>query len=299
MRVLGLSRATRVLVQGITGREGSFHAKLMLEYGTRIVAGVTPGKGGSSVHGVPVYDSVCEAQEGAGPIEASVIFVPAASAPDAIYEAVDCGVRLAVVITEGIPLHEELRAVRYARSRGVTVVGPNTPGVIVPGEIKLGIMPGDYFAPGRVAVISRSGTLTYEVAWSLSRAGLGVSFALGIGGDPITGVDFAEAYELALRDEATEALVVVGEIGGDAEERFAEIYERSARKLPAVALVAGASAPPERRMGHAGAIIYMGRGDYASKVGALSRAGIRVARRVSEIPSMVAELLGGQAKFKS
>ena len=278
---------TRVLVQGITGKEGSFHTKFMLEYGTRIVAGVTPGKGGSTVHGVRVFNTVREALRETGGVDASVVFVPARAAYDAVLEAVENDIKLIVVVTEGIPLLEELRIVHYAKLKGVTIVGPNTPGLIVPGETKLGIMPANYYKPGVVAVMSRSGTLSYEVAWQLSRSGLGVSVAIGIGGDPVTGLDFIEVYKMFLEDPKTRYVVLVGEIGGDLEERFAKYYSGLAEKKPVVAYIAGRSAPREKRMGHAGAIISMGLGDYESKVKALTESGIPVARKVSDIPSLL------------
>ncbi len=287
-------RSTRVIVQGITGKEGSFHTKLMLEYGTRIVAGVTPGKGGSQVHGVRVYDTVREAIGEVGRVDASVVFVPAKNAHDAVLESIENGVRLIVVITEGIPLHEELRMVSYARSRSVTIVGPNTPGLIVPGETKLGIMPANYYKPGVVGIMSRSGTLSYEVAWQLSRSGLGVSVAVGIGGDPVTGLDFVEVYDKLLKDPRTKYVVLVGEIGGDYEERFAKYYSGLSEKKPVVAYIAGRTAPREKRMGHAGAIISMGLGDYESKVKALQESGIPVARRVSEIPTVIQSIASKQ-----
>ncbi|OYT38208.1 MAG: succinate--CoA ligase subunit alpha, partial [Desulfurococcales archaeon ex4484_58] len=216
--VILVDRDTRVLVQGITGREGSFHTKLMLEYGTKIVAGVTPGKGGLEVHGIPVYDSIAEAVREHGMIDASIIFVPARFAAEAVYEAIDNNIKVIVVITEGIPVHDELRFIRYAKYRGVHIVGPNTPGLMVPGQTKLGIMPSHVFKPGRIGLVSRSGTLTYEVARELSKHGYGVSTVLGLGGDPVTGLNFTETYDLFASDPGTEAIVLIGEIGGDAEE---------------------------------------------------------------------------------
>ena len=282
---------TRALVQGITGREGSFHTKLMLEYGTKIVAGTSPGKGKSYVHGVPVYNTIREAVEEQGPIDASVVFVPAKFAADAVYEAVDSGVKLVVVITEGIPLHDEVKFVNYARKRGAVIVGPNTPGVMTVGECKLGIMPAHVFKEGRVGLVSRSGTLTYEVARELAKHGYGVSTVVGLGGDPVTGLDFIEVADLFSGDPGTDALVLIGEIGGDAEERFAEYYGRLFAKKPTVAYVAGKTAPPGKRMGHAGAIISMGAGDYASKRNALEKAGVPVADTPSQVPSLLALLL--------
>jgi len=287
--------STRVLVQGITGREGSFHTEAMLRYGTKVVAGVTPGKGGTSVHGVPVYDSVEEAVRAHPEINASIVFVPARFAADAVYEAVDAGIGLIVVITEGIPIHEGIRLIRYARMRGVRVIGPNTPGVITPGECKLGIMPGHVFSRGRIGIVSRSGTLTYEVAMQLTSAGLGQSTCIGIGGDPVVGTDFIEALELFGQDPETEAVVLIGEIGGDAEERVARYVVETRYPKPMVAYVAGRTAPPGKRMGHAGAIISMGIGDAESKIRALSSSGIRVASTPFEIPALVKDALSSAA----
>lgn len=284
-----LTRRTRVIVQGITGREGSFHTKLMLEYGTRIIAGTSPGKKGQTVHGVPVYNTVGEIVRGHGEVDASIIFVPARFAPDAVYEAVDNGVKLVVVITEGIPLHDELRFINYARRKGVVVVGPNTPGLMTPGEAKLGIMPSHVFAPGGIGIVSRSGTLTYEVARELSKHGLGVSTVVGLGGDPVTGLDFIEVYKMFSEDSLTKAVVVIGEIGGDAEERFSKYYASLPVKKPVVAYIAGRTAPPGKRMGHAGAIISMGIGDYSSKRRALEEAGVPVAETPSQIPFLLGE----------
>ncbi len=282
-----VDKGTRLLVQGITGREGSFHTKLMIEYGTKVVAGVTPGKGGMEVHGVPVYDTVAEAVREHPEINASIIFVPARFAPDAVYEALDNGLRTVVVITEHIPAHEELRFVRYGRSLGARIVGPNCPGVISPGKAKVGIMPANVFKEGSVGIVSRSGTLTYEIAAAITREGFGQSTAVGIGGDPVTGLDFIDMLEMFRDDPETEAVVLIGEIGGDAEERAAKYVKETRYPKPVVAYVAGRTAPPGKRMGHAGAIISMGTGYYADKVRALRAAGIGVA----ETPFEVAELL--------
>lgn len=286
-----VNASTRALVQGITGREGSFHTKLMLEYGTKIVAGTSPGKGGSYVHGVPVYNTVHEAVREQGPIDASIVFVPARFASDAVYEAVDHGVRVVVVITEGVPLHDEVKFVNYARRRGVSVVGPNTPGVMTVNECKLGIMPAHVFKRGYVGLVSRSGTLTYEIARELSKRDYGVSTVIGLGGDPVTGLDFIDVYELFLRDKETEAVVLIGEIGGDAEERFANYYIKLGSKKPVVAYIAGRTAPPGRRMGHAGAIISMGVGDYKSKKTSLESSGVPVAETPSQVPVLLERLL--------
>lgn len=282
---------TRVIVQGITGREGSFHTKLMLEYGTKIVAGVTPGKGGMEVHGVPVYDTVEEALREHPEANTSIVFVPARFAPDAVYEAIDAGLRLVVVITEHIPVHETMRFVNYAKQKGTVIIGPNCPGVISPGKAKVGIMPGRVFTPGPVGIVSRSGTLTYEIAYMLTRSGIGQSTVVGIGGDPIVGMTFTEVMELFERDPQTKALVLIGEIGGDMEERAAKMIEEGRFTKPVVAFIAGRTAPPGKRMGHAGAIIMMGTGRYEDKVRALEKAGARVARSLSEIPKLVKEAL--------
>ncbi|MEM0377461.1 MAG: succinate--CoA ligase subunit alpha [Thermofilum sp.] len=285
-----VDEGTRVLVQGITGRQGSLHTEEMLRYGTRVVAGVSPGKGGGRVHGVPVYDTVAEAVEAHPDINASIIFVPARYAPDAVYEAVDAGIPLVVVITEGIPVHETLLMVNYATRRGSTIIGPNTPGVISVGKCKVGIMPGHLFKPGRIGIVSRSGTLTYEVALRLAEAGFGVSTAVGIGGDPVTGLSFWDVYEMFQRDPETDAVVLVGEIGGTREEEFARTYAVR-RGKPVVAYIAGRYAPPGRRMGHAGAIAFGARGTYEGKVEELSRAGVPVAGSLREIPALLSRAL--------
>ncbi len=282
---------TRVIVQGITGREGSFHTKLMLDYGTKVVAGVTPGKGGMEVHGVPVYDSVEEAVREHPEANTSIIFVPARFAPDAIYEAVDAGLKLVVVITEGIPVHDSLKAINYAKARGVNVVGPNCPGVITPGKAKVGIMPGHVFKPGRVGIVSRSGTLTYEVSYALTKAGIGQSTVIGIGGDPVIGTSFSEALRMFEQDPDTDVIVMLGEIGGDMEERAAALIKNGEVTKPVVAFIAGRTAPEGKRMGHAGAIIMMGSGTYQGKVEALKSAGVKVARTPFEIPELVKDLL--------
>jgi succinyl-CoA synthetase alpha subunit len=285
-----VDKDTRVIVQGITGKEGSFHTKLMLEYGTKIVAGVTPGKGGQEVHGVPVYDTVEEAVKNHG-ADASIIFVPARFAPDAVYEAVDAGIKVVVVITEHIPVHDTMRFVNYAKSKGTVIIGPNCPGIIAPGRTKIGIMPVTPFSPGNVAIISRSGTLTYEVAAAMTREGIGQSVAIGIGGDPIVGLDFVEVLEMLEKDSETKAVVMIGEIGGDMEERVAAMYREGRFTKPIVAYIAGRTAPPGKRMGHAGAIISMGTGAYQDKVNALQKAGIPVAKMPYDIPRLLKELL--------
>jgi succinyl-CoA synthetase alpha subunit len=279
-----VNRNTRVIVQGITGREGSFHTKLMLDYGTRIVAGVTPGKGGTYVHGVPVYDTVEDALR-EHEAEASIVFVPAQRAPDAVYEAVDAGIKLVVVITEHIPIVDSARMIKYAKARGARVVGPNSPGIIVPEETLIGIMPVRSFRKGRVGIASRSGTLTYEVAEAVKE--LGHSTVIGVGGDPIVGTPLDEAALMFENDPETEAIVIIGEIGGTSEERIAEYVLSGKIKKPVVAYIAGRTAPKERRMGHAGAVVYMGQGTFESKMNSFRRANVPVA----ETPYQVAELL--------
>jgi succinyl-CoA synthetase alpha subunit len=274
--------STKVIVQGITGRDGSFHARSMLAYGTRVVGGVTPGKGGSRLDSMPVFGSVGEAV-GATGAEASIIFVPAAFATAAIREAADSALRLIVCITEGIPQVEMAQNYRYVKERGKVLVGPNCPGLITPGECKIGIMPGPIHAPGKVGVISRSGTLTYEIVYNLTKAGLGQSTCIGIGGDPITGLSFVEVLELFGKDQGTEAVVIIGEIGGEAEEEAADFIKRGFSKK-AVAFIAGRTAPPEKRMGHAGAIISGSRGTPASKIEAFRAAGVEVVDRPDQVP---------------
>jgi len=283
---------TRVLVQGITGRQGSFHTEAMLRYGTRILAGVTPGKGGTHVHGVPVYDSVAEAVKTHPEINASIIFVPAAAAVDACYEAVDAGIGLIVVITDGIPTHSTMRLVRYASLRGVRLIGPNTPGVITPSECKLGIMPGEVFARGEVGIVSRSGTLTYEIAQNLTERGIGQSTCVGVGGDAVVGTGIIEILEMMRRDPQTGCVVLIGEIGGDAEERVAEYVRRENYPKPIVAYIAGRTAPPGKRMGHAGAIISLGMGDALTKMTRLREAGARVAETPAGVAEAVAQVMG-------
>lgn len=281
---------TRVLVQGITGRQGRFHTRLMLDYGTRVVAGVTPGKGGESLEGVPVYDTVAEALD-RHRVDASIIFVPAPYAPDAVYEAIDAGLDPIVVITEGIPIRDAIEMVARATSKGVTIIGPNTPGVIKVEECKLGIMPVRVFTRGRVGVISRSGTLTYEIADHISRIGLGESTCVGLGGDPITGIDFIDALRWFEEDLETEAVAIIGEIGGEAEERAAEFITEGGLTKPAVAYIAGRTAIPGKRMGHAGAIIQGTRGSAQSKIEALEAADVPVAERPSDVARHLYRLL--------
>jgi succinyl-CoA synthetase alpha subunit len=281
---------SKVIVQGITGREGRFHAERMIEYGTRVVGGVTPGKGGKDVLDRPVFDTVRRAVDATG-AEVSVIFVPAAQAADSILEAAEAGIEVVVCITEGIPVLDMIRVKAYLRETGAHLIGPNCPGLITPGGCKAGIMPGYIHRPGSIGVISRSGTLTYEVVDCLRREGLGQSTVLGIGGDPIIGTSFLDALEAFDEDPETEAVVLIGEIGGTDEEQAAE-FVRSRMDKPVVSFIAGRTAPPGKRMGHAGAIIAGGKGTAQEKIEALRAAGIPVADRPSQIPALVAEALG-------
>lgn len=280
---------TRVLVQGITGNDGSFHTRRMIDYGTMVVAGVTPGKKGREVCGVKVYNSVGEARRETG-ADASVVFVPAGHAHEAMREAIDAGIKLLIVITEGIPTLDMLRAVKHACRRGARIIGPNCPGVISPGKSKAGIMAGDIFTPGSAGIISRSGTLTYEAANSLSRSGIGQSTCIGIGGDPVVGSDFVDILKLFANDEQTGAVVIIGEIGGSDEERAASFIAGGYPK-PVVAFIAGLTAPPGRRMGHAGAIIDGARGTAREKMEAFAGAGAAVARHPGEIADLVKKVL--------
>jgi len=284
-----VDRSSRVLVQGITGRDGSFHAKQMKEYGTRVVAGVTPGKGGTSVDGIPVFDSVDEAVAKTK-ADVSVIYVPAALAQDAIYEAVDAEVPLVVCITEGLPVRDMVEVAAYLRNRSTRLIGPNCPGLISPGQCKVGIMPGFIHVPGRIGLVSRSGTLTYEVVWQLTRAKMGQSTCIGIGGDPIIGTRFTDALALFEGDDRTDAVVLIGEIGGQDEEEAAALIESSMSK-PVVAFIAGQTAPPGKRMGHAGAIVSGGSGTAQEKIARFERAGVPVAKVPSEIPRLIADAL--------
>jgi succinyl-CoA synthetase alpha subunit len=285
-----VGRETRVVVQGITGAAGSFHAKQCLDYGTRIVAGATPGKGGTRWEGkLPVFDSVAEsvAKEGA---DCALIFVPPPFAGDAIEEAACSGVKLVICITEGVPTLDMMRAMATVRRTGVRLVGPNCPGVITPGEAKIGIMPGYIHMPGRVGVVSRSGTLTYEAVWQLSARGIGQSTCIGLGGDPVNGTSFTDALRLFQEDPATDGVVMIGEIGGSAEEEAAE-YIRGKMDKPVAAFIAGATAPPGRRMGHAGALISGGKGTAAAKKEVLGAAGVRVAESPADMGASMAALL--------
>jgi len=284
-----IDEKTKVLVQGITGHQGSFHTKQMLEYGTRIVAGTTPGKEGMEVHGVPVYDLVEDAVRRHG-ANASIIFVPARFAKDAAFEAIDAGLEVVVIIAEHIPVHDTLEIMAFASKRGTTIIGPNTFGIISPGKCKMGIMPNQIYTPGSTGVVSRSGTLSYEIADALTKAGLGQSTVVGMGGDRVVGLDFISVLKMFERDGHTDSIVLVGEIGGTAEEEAAE-YIKGMTK-PVVAYLAGKSAPPGKRMGHAGAIIERGRGTFESKVKALSEGGAAVAGLPWEVADLVKEALG-------
>ena len=280
---------TRLVVQGITGREGAFHSTAMLEYGTNIVAGMTPGKGGqTALDGrVPVFDTVRDAVRETG-ANTSCIFVPAAGAPDAMLEAAEAGIELVICITEGVPALDMLRVYHVLHQKGVRLIGPNCPGLTTVGEAKVGIIPGDIHRPGPVGLVSRSGTLTYEVVQAMTDAGLGQTTCVGIGGDPIVGTTFIDVLDMLNHDPATEAIVMIGEIGGEEEERAAEFCAREVRK-PMAAFIAGRTAPPGRRMGHAGAIISGGAGTAESKRTALEAAGIRVADSPSQIPQLLRE----------
>ncbi|MGC8783408.1 MAG: succinate--CoA ligase subunit alpha [Armatimonadota bacterium] len=286
-----IDKNTRVLVQGITGREGEFHTRQMLDYGTQIVAGVTPGKGGQEVLGVPVFDTVKQAVAATG-ADASVIFVPAPFASDAVLEAADAGIRLIVCITEGIPVQDMVKTVALVRQKGVRLIGPNCPGMMTAGQCKIGIMPGNIFTPGPVGLISRSGTLTYEIVDLLTKAGLGQSTCIGIGGDPVLGSTFVDLLPLFEEDPETQAVVLVGEIGGSDEEIAAE-YIRTMRK-PVVGFISGRTAPPGKRMGHAGAIISGRTGTPQAKVDALRSAGVPVADALYEIPELVKQALANR-----
>jgi succinyl-CoA synthetase alpha subunit len=281
---------TKVVVQGITGKEGSFHALACKEYGTNVVGGVTPGKGGQEQDGVPVFHSVREAVDGVG-ANTSLIFVPPPFAADAILESVDAGIELVVCITEGIPVRDMMTVRRAMKGGNARLIGPNCPGVITPGKAKVGIMPGFIHEPGRVGVISRSGTLTYEAVKQLTDLGLGQSTCIGIGGDPIVGSSFTDLLGLFAEDEQTEAVVLIGEIGGTAEEEAASFIEASGFSKPVIGFVAGRTAPPGRRMGHAGAIVSGGQGTAAGKLETMEKAGMRVCPTPADIGITVQDAL--------
>lgn len=284
-----VGKDTRAVVQGITGTQGSFHTRLMLDYGTKIVAGVTPGKGGVKVLGVPVYDTVKEAVL-RHDANTSIIFVPAPFAAEAALEAMDTNIRTVIIITEHIPIRDSIQIMAYAKQQGVTVIGPNTPGVITPGECKLGIMPAHIFKHGVVGIASRSGTLTYEIAGELTKHGFGQSTCFGLGGDPIVGLSFVDALKMFEGDSQTKAVVLIGEIGGNAEEKAAEYVATMKYPKRVVAFVAGRTAPSGKRMGHAGAIVMGKAGTAAGKIKAFRAAGVKVAAR----PSDIAEFLAGK-----
>jgi succinyl-CoA synthetase alpha subunit len=287
-----VNKDTRVVVQGMTGRSGRFHTQQCVAYGTKIVAGAVPGRGGSDVDGIPVYDTVAEAITATG-ADASLIFVPAKfNATDSIMEAADAGVRVIVCVTEGIPTLDMVKAKRYLEGRQTRLIGPNCPGVITPGECKIGIMPGYIHQPGRIGIVSRSGTLTYETVDQVTKLGLGQSTCVGIGGDPVIGTTFVDVLEMFEADADTEAVIMIGEIGGTAEETAAEFVKENMTK-PVISFIAGQTAPPGKRMGHAGAIISGGHGTAAEKIEALESAGIAVAESPAAIGDTLVTALGG------
>ncbi len=287
-----VSKDSRVLVQGITGRDGSFHTHLMKEYGTNIIAGVTPGKGGMNVEDIPVFDTVIEAVEKTG-ANVSVIFVPARFATSAIFEAVDAGIELVVVVTEGIPVKDMVSVMRFIEDKGARLIGPNCPGIITPGECKVGILPSAVFKKGKIGLVSRSGTLTYEIVYHITNAGFGQSTAVGIGGDPVIGTRFVDMLELFRNDKETQAVVLIGEIGGSDEEIAARYIKDTQYPLPVFSFIAGRTAPPGKRMGHAGAIISGGSGTASEKIKALEEASVKVAEIPSDIGKFLKEEFNG------
>ncbi|MHA1532231.1 MAG: succinate--CoA ligase subunit alpha [Candidatus Heimdallarchaeota archaeon] len=288
MKIL-VDKDTKVLVQGITGNQGTFHSKAMIDYGTKVVAGVTPKRGGQEVNGVPVYNTIKEAQE-KHEIDATVIFVPAKFASGALNEAIDANIPLIIVITEHVPVWDAARAVTKAKEKGITILGPNTPGLVSTDGCKLGIMPNVIFKPGNVGVIARSGTLSYEVIWNMTKEEIGQTTCIGIGGDPSHGMGFVEGLELFEKDPNTKAIVLIGEIGGTEEEHAAEYIKKHVSK-PVVAFIGGRQAPPGKKMGHAGAIVSGGKGTAASKIKVLEEAGVSVARLLSEVPKLLKKKL--------
>jgi succinyl-CoA synthetase alpha subunit len=280
-----INKDSKVLVQGITGRQGGFHAKLMMEYGTKVVGGVTPGKGGEWFEGKPVFDTMRKAAETTN-ADVSLVTVPARFAPDAILEAADSGVKLVICLTEHIPVADMMKVVTYCKQKGVRLLGPNCPGVMTPGQAKVGIIPGMVAIPGNIGVVSKSGTLTYEVGFSLKNNGMGISTIVGIGGDPVIGTTFVEVLEMFENDPETEKVALLGEIGGSAEIVAAD-YIKNHMTKPVAAFIAGRSAPPGKRMGHAGAIVDGGEGSAEEKIDALEAAGARVAANPEEIPNLL------------
>ena len=285
-----LHKDSKVIVQGITGRDGGFHATKMKAYGTQVVGGTSPGKAGQEVAGIPVFNTVRDAVEATG-ADTSIIFVPAPFAKDAMLEAIDGGVKLVICITEGVPTMDAVAAQRYAKIKGVKVIGPNCPGLISPEESMAGIMPTNIFKKGRTGVISRSGTLTYEVVYQLTQAGLGQSTAIGVGGDPVVGLYFEDLLQMFQDDPETDSIALIGEIGGDAEERAAQFIKQHVTK-PVAVFISGRQAPPGKQMGHAGAIISGGSGTAAGKVAAFEAVGVPVANETSEIPALLKKQLG-------
>lgn len=280
-----LGKEAKIVVQGITGHQGTFHSLAMKEFGSKVVAGVTPGKSGESVNAIPVYNDVSSAVKSTG-ADTSVVFVPAPSARDAIIEALDADIKLVVVITEHIPFHDIVELLLYSKLKCARIIGPNCPGIASPGLSKAGIMPNSIFKQGSIGVISRSGTLTYEIVNYITQSGFGESTVIGLGGDPITGMSFIDALSLFEKDPETKAVTMVGEIGGSAEEEASEFIKKNFSK-PVFAYIAGKSAPPGKRMGHAGAIISRGKGTAESKINALESAGVKIARIPSDIPSLI------------